>query len=525
MGRLREVILAAILIAVGLGVYAPSLNNSFVMDDEAEITQNTLIQDLNNIPRLFMGSTMAVDGQQALGGIYYRPVMMTSFAFVWKLAGNSPYAYHLLQLVIHIFNALLFYAFARRFLAWFIAALAAGLFLVHPLNTEAVVYASSLQEPLFLFFGLFAINWITWRPSLKWFDAAVVAIFFLMALLSKETAILLMLSASVLISKNRSERLRFGFAAISAVSVYLLLRIGVAGLTSATDATTRIARADLPTRLITVPSVLGHYLFKFLVPINLTVTQDWVKSSADFQSFWAPLIGSIAIFTAMAAYHFARRDRHYTFFFLIAISALVLHSQIFIPLDGTVADRWFYLTSIGLIGGIALIADRELRERRLLGGMVLGMALSFLALVAWRAQTRSLDWQDGLTLYAHDLALLPDSFDLQNNYGVELFRRGKISEAKAHFERSTELAPHWTVNWNNLGAAHQRLGDLESAEQAYRRSIENGAYPLAYENFAAILINRGKTQEAKSFLTNSALVKFPGSRNLNEYWNILTQSQ
>jgi Tfp pilus assembly protein PilF len=120
-------------------------------------------------------------------------------------------------------------------------------------------------------------------------------------------------------------------------------------------------------------------------------------------------------------------------------------------------------------------------------------------------------------LYGHDIALAPlispqGSFDLENNYGVELFRAGNISSARERFKRSIALQPNWASSQNNLGAVLERDGALEGALAQYRKAAEMDYY-LAYENTVGILIKMERYGEAEKFAEGS-LAKLPNNENL-----------
>lgn len=142
-------------------------------------------------------------------------------------------------------------------------------------------------------------------------------------------------------------------------------------------------------------------------------------------------------------------------------------------------------------------------------------------LLSTRTIVRSFDWRNGFTLFSHDIKITAATFDLTNNFGVALFRVGKVDEAKKQFAASVKLAPDWWVNWNNLGAVYEKKGELELAENYYKQSIKNGDYYLAYENFVGVLIKQGKTQEAREFLETQALIKFSNNQKLNQYDRLL----
>jgi len=110
-------------------------------------------------------------------------------------------------------------------------------------------------------------------------------------------------------------------------------------------------------------------------------------------------------------------------------------------------------------------------------------------------------------LYENDIKNNPDAFDLSNNYGVALYREGRVEEALTAFKHSLDIAPYWWTNWNNYGAIMEQQGNYNEAREAYQKAIDNGNYYLAYENQAKLLLNTSSA-EAKSF-TKEALNYFP----------------
>jgi Flp pilus assembly protein TadD len=131
---------------------------------------------------------------------------------------------------------------------------------------------------------------------------------------------------------------------------------------------------------------------------------------------------------------------------------------------------------------------------------------------------RNSNWKNGLSLYSHDLQISADSYDLENNLGVELYRAGRRDEAKPHFMRSTELAEDWWINWNNLGVVVEEEGDLETATRYYQKSIDHGQYFLAYQNLARIKTKQDP--EAAVVFIKESLRLLPYNADLYKWWGI-----
>jgi hypothetical protein len=509
-----------LLLLLAILIYSGSLNNGFVLDDESQITGSESVHSLSAIGAYFAGSSMDTGGA-GLGGIYYKPLMTLSYALIWAAAGPSGLAFHGFQLLLHVLIASLAFGLFRRFVGGRLALALSLVFLAHPINTECVVYAANLQDTLYMVFGLAALHLVGQKNRFAGWQGVATAALLLLAMLSKETglAFLLVCGAYVyLFERDRSKP--FAAAATSAVVGYVYLRFGVAHLSSLKADSAGIGRALLGTRLLTVPAVLWHYIATFVWPARLTVTQDWVVERPGLVDFWLPLLGLLGLLVVVVRYARAHRDAGFRFFALWAVAGFGLHSQL-LPLDGTVADRWFYFTELGVLGMLGIVV-RDLARRievappRWPVMAYAGPLALLVAVLAVRSHVRSRDWRDAATLYTHDLRELPDSFVLLNDYGVELVRADKIADSEPYFRRSTEAAPYWSINWSNLGWVQEQLGDRAGAKSSLERSMANGPYALAYENYARILAESGALDEARRFLMDEALPRFPGDPTLKE---------
>lgn len=509
--------LGFIFLIVGMSIYAPSLNNRFLLDDESQVLQNDLIHSPANVMTFFSGSTMHQKGT-SLGGIYYKPIMSLCYSLLWWISPNNPVPYHVFQLFLAVANAFLLFLFLRRYMSAAIALGVSLIYLTHPLNSEVVVYIADLQDTLYTFFGLLSLNYLAISMSLSFGRLIGFCAILLCSLLSKESGILYVVTSVLFAAVFRRDiwkRVAVGCAGV--LGVYFYLRIGVAHLTTMTYAQNQIGRADLETRLITAPAVLASYLWKFIFPRDITATQDWVVKEITWNSFWMPLLFVLAIlglsvWYAIRYWRVNNGSLKFAFFAFWVFMGMGFHSHIFVALDGTVADRWFYYASVGLVAMVGLVLEQVITR-----AWIRPTAYALIVIIAAlgvRSSIRALDWFDNYTLCLHDLQIFPDSYDMHNNLGVEYYRRGNVEEARKEFRKSTELAPMWDINWNNLGATYNYFGDLKTAEEYYLRAMQHGTYFMAYENYAAILVRQGRFAEAKKFISERALPMFPASQEL-----------
>ncbi|HNP89428.1 MAG: Tetratricopeptide repeat protein [Microgenomates group bacterium ADurb.Bin219] len=522
LGKWTSKTLILSIFLIGFLAYTPILRNNFVWDDEEQVVNNSYIRSFTNLPHIFKGSTFA-SGGAGLTGWYYKPLMSLWFMLNYRLWGLNPAGFHLSQLVLHLVNcALIFILFQKLFKefgdqkAKLVGFCLAIVFAVHPANAESVAYISASQELLYTFFLL--LTFLFSLASEKILVIIFSGVFFFLALLSKESAIV-GLPIIVLYfwqAGKKKKSLWLALTLFSSFLIYFYLRTFVAKIPLAKPELSPIAAASFPQRLLTVPYLLFSYLRLIFFPLNLFIAQHQVVREVGEIRFVGALIG-VVLFLFMMVRQLGRftsnLGRFFFFWFLVSLG-LVLN---LFPLDMTLAERWLYWPILGILGmlGILLAQGRDKKESSEKSVNSLLAFGAIVLLLAGRTFLRTLDWHDGLTLYSRDLKLNPDAFDLQNNYGVELVRKGKTEEAASHFERSIALSPGWWTNYSNLGVVYQRRGDLAKARELYQKAIANGDYYLAYENLASLLLKTEKPEQTITFL-DPALKKFPFNQFLRK---------
>src|SRR6185295_12578707 len=145
-------ILAGLAALVSLA-YGGTLWNAFTFDDHAIVVNNPLIKRVEHWPTLLRSDYWAGTRDPAAAPTVhaglYRPLVLLSFAFNHAVAGISPWSYHLVNVSVHLVVTWLVYLLARQLTFSSAAALiAAVLFALHPIHTEAVAGAVGRAELL-----------------------------------------------------------------------------------------------------------------------------------------------------------------------------------------------------------------------------------------------------------------------------------------------------------------------------------------------------------------------------------------
>jgi len=175
-----------LVITVIVAIYYPALYSGFhSVDDTGIVAFYTSSPPLAHL--LTPGNSF-----------YYRPVVELSFFLDNLLWNMEPAVLHLENLLLHCMNSMLIFVLVRRVTAgnetvWSpCGLLAALLFAVHPVMVEAVAWIAGRTDLLLTLFSLSAIwFWLNWFKKDDWRNCAAAMFFSCLALLTKETALLL----------------------------------------------------------------------------------------------------------------------------------------------------------------------------------------------------------------------------------------------------------------------------------------------------------------------------------------------
>ena len=147
------------LYVLGLAVYSNSLSGPFVLDDYPNIRENPSIRMTGiDVDALYRAGFESVDTQP--------PLAYISFALNYYFGDYDVFAYHLVNVLLHIANGVLLYflvlligrAEGSNQTPWAWVAFVAGvIFLVHPIQTQAVTYIVQRITSLAAFFYLLAL--------------------------------------------------------------------------------------------------------------------------------------------------------------------------------------------------------------------------------------------------------------------------------------------------------------------------------------------------------------------------------
>jgi tetratricopeptide (TPR) repeat protein len=155
-GWARPGIQIVLLAAITLAAYYPVLTSGFIWDDDDYVLNNRTLRTAAGLWDIWF--TPHATRQ-------YYPLVHTTFWAEYHLWKLDPLGYHLVNVLLHIGGALLFWAVLRR-LGLAGAYAAALLFAVHPVMVESAGWITELKNVLSLVLGLSALlAYLRFDPS------------------------------------------------------------------------------------------------------------------------------------------------------------------------------------------------------------------------------------------------------------------------------------------------------------------------------------------------------------------------
>jgi tetratricopeptide (TPR) repeat protein len=542
------------LVVIILLLFSNSLGREFIWDDAALIQQNYLIQDLDNLPQLFIRDFWAFAEEEGKGHDRYRPLISLSYLIDLRLWGDRPPYYHVTNLLFHIFSSVLVYfilraIFEKRWPAW----LGALLFAIHPIHTESVSWISGRTDVICGFFFFLALFlYLSARKGGRWTHAAGSLVAFLLALLSKEMAVTLPLVIALynlcFDESPQGERwwddlrARLGQAAVESLPylvvlvLYLTIRLQVLGFVI--ESTDKMAGSlqnfsslqGLGAMLLLSAKIVALDLRLLVLPFPLNAH----RLVSDLESNFGPTVWlSLLIVVAVLALSILvlRRAPAYAFASLFFFATILPVSGV-LSIGDFVSERFLYVPSLAVCLAAALLCTALWQRRR-----TWGLVLSLLIVLPWATLTyrRNADWRDGLTFWSQTVAASPRSTIAHNHLGLEFwyreqyeqaiaqfeqvlqldeenqnaynnlagvyFSQERYQEAEAHYRQAIALAPQNALFHFNLGVVYERLDDPEKAVTAYQEALAlNPRLAAAYHNLGLLHSRMGRWAEATFYL-------------------------
>jgi tetratricopeptide (TPR) repeat protein len=137
------------------------------------------------------------------------------------------------------------------------------------------------------------------------------------------------------------------------------------------------------------------------------------------------------------------------------------------------ADRYFYIPSIGLFIALAFGLADIARSWRVARALSTGIAGGILLILATLTNAQIQRWRDSFTLFEHTLAVTPPNLRIEHNLGIALGASGRYDEAAAHFEKALQIDPNFYDGLVAMGVTSAHQGRLPEAIDYFQGAIRS----------------------------------------------------
>ncbi|QEG40858.1 tetratricopeptide repeat protein [Roseimaritima ulvae] len=546
-GRAAIFGLGLVVLAIVLIVWKSSLDGSFQFDDYGNIVNKQGIDQLWP-PTMYLQSG--------------RPLGLYSLAVNKRFSADSPYGFHLFNLAVHAANAMLIYAgILLSRLVWLqrrrdasglstfwvaIAALAALLWSIHPLTTQAVTYIVQRYESLSAmgYLGAWVGLLLVLGGSGRWQRLAgylMILLFAWVGLTSKE--VFATAPLSVLLFDRQLTRQTFAaifarrwlaYGLLSSPFCWFVLSVSRWFDTSRSSSMgLGMEEVNSWEYLRTQPEVILHYLRLAVWPYPQSLDYVWriqqrpeiyfslgaIIVSLLLLGFWwyvrglrpVPRLGHAA---ADAEHDGLPVDASIvcgwygwgilTFFFILAPTSS------FMPIADLAFEHRMYLPLALVVAGIVFAGGMLLQ--RLWGNsrnpLVLGAGAAMIVVAAggllgWRTHVRNLDYRDELTLWMRVTEVAPENPRGWYHVGSALYKRGHRDAALPCMISAVGFGGSQNPMYDvGLADCLRHAGRVDEALFFYRRAIENKPeFAEGHNNLGVVYLERDEDEMALNHFT------------------------
>jgi protein O-mannosyl-transferase len=499
-------------------VYANSLGNSFVFDDKGIILDNRLLRSLSNLPQLLVAS--------------YRPIRDVTHALDFALWGENAAGFHVTNIIIHAANTVLVFLLVRRVIGELLpAALAAMIFAMHPIQTDAVTYISGRRDILFTLFYLASFTvYLRYRKSRSIPSFALFIFLWGLSLMSKEMAVTLPLliflwnycdgwdettgnwwkrSFQSIRSALRRDKW-FYLPLMMVLPAYIWYQAFIKGGSMLARDGFKYWGGSFYTNMLLSLRVHAWYLKQLVWP---TPTVQY-KGSFDISTTlldWRVLLSLILVGAVLLAGFLVLGRNKLMAFAILSYFVLLLPVSQIIPHHELLADHYLYLPMMSFALLVVLVVQKIAARNKITRQIAYGTAAVLILVLAAMTVSRNPVWKDDLTLWQTNFKEVPNSVRAASSL-AKAYANVNPGRSAELYKRCIEIDPSYSPAYYSLAVLSKRLSakmNVKDAQEYYREIEQLIQIGLALPDAKAVYPGSEDPRQFRAQLTTAlALTKW-----------------
>src|SRR3989339_224094 len=536
-------------------VYHNSLKAPFIFDDKAKIVNNPDIQQLSNL------KTKLIYKYSENNKVFERndpsrPLVYLTFTLNYYFGKLNPFGYHLFNLIIHIFNAILVFFLAKKIISviyekgstplenvnnkiggkpcgsnggskspfcnnvrelysltglTLFPFLVSLLFAIHPINTNTVTYIFSRSDLLATFFYISSLLLFikATDKNLSIFKSLnllyiLSLICFILAIFSKQIAVtlpaIILIYDYIFLSNFKISKIiekKYYHIPYWLLFIgYLAFRYFYLGDIGDIEAESTWNRYDY---LIIQPYIILRYLKMLLIPTGLSI--DHIINPVKLYELKTIISFIFIIVVFLSSYIVYRKKTNISKLILFSILWFFIilspTSSIF-PTTSPLVENRLYLSGIGFFIIFVIIYFTIFKSSKT-STFTIFPVIIYSILLGYGTMKRNHLYQNPILLWQDVIIKYPNSEDARNNLGILLFNLKRYEEAEKEYKEAIKINPNNSESHYNLGVLLYSQKRYEEAEREYKESIKiNPTHSEAHNNYGALLFGLCKYGEAEN---------------------------
>ncbi len=504
-----------LLCGLGFAVYSNTFQVPFQFDDQIYINDNYVVKSLKTVQELWQDPNTAK-----------RWVGFLSFALSYAMGGEAVLGYHVVNFCIHLFNVFLVYWFMLLLLScpqssacqngrWrqnkeMVAFLAAALFLVHPVQTQAVTFISQRLAAMVTFFYMLAVC-LYWKVRIqkdqigqvrKAFYMFGILLCGILGYFTKENIVtlpvMLLLLEVYFQPKLNRKGLMLGMTAVAAV-IALAYAVYPQSIQQISEMQLIGRGPGWKSYLLTQFRVLMTYLRLMILPVHQNLDYDYPLSHSLFEIPTALSFLALVMLWIMAIGLF-KKNRLLSFGIVWFFITIAVESS-FIPLLDVIFEHRLYLPSVGLIIFGVVGLGNVCTDKKYL----IALSAVVIGVLSWLAYQRNAVWRSPVSLWEDAVQKSPLKDRPYINLGMAYYDQKEYERALEVLNRAVEISPQNSLAILNRANVYRALKDHPKAYLDYHMARKlNSQYGPTYYNWGNLYFEERQFHLAEQFYNKAA---------------------
>ena len=468
-----------IVLTITVIAYYPSVNNGFLnWDDIIYVMNNNMIKSFSgeNVVKMFSSFYMG----------NYHPLIILSFAVDYSFFQLNATGYHVHNLILHVINTFLVYAFCYFLLnkKITISLIVSLLFAIHPMHVESVAWISERKDLLYtMYFMLSLISYLFYYEKKAGKFLIFSIILFVFSLLSKAQAVTLPL-VLILIDYLSSRKIdkKTILEKIPFFSLSIVFGI-VAILAQQADSSINPNHISVFNSLFYAQYSIWVYLFKLFFPIYQTCLYEYpvdLWGTPPLYIYLSPLIIFLIGFVIFKTWKDWKIGTFGVLFFLFTIFPVLQ----FLPVgQAIVAERYTYIPYIGLfiVLGYLFLTVQNKAAKATTRAFYTYTGYLFIAILTLISFNRTKVWYDSVSLWTDVLEKNPKSITAYVNRGYMYNQYKEYEKAIQDCNNGLKLDSNYFKFYVNRGVSYRNTGQYEIALADFSKAILKN--PKSYDTY------------------------------------------